>query len=203
MDLKYLKNSYAARKSEISKRLHDFKKPKNDEELFAELAFCLLTPQSRAKLCWSAVEKLKEKRLLHSDRSSIIPLLSCVRFSNNKAGYIEEAQKKFDELKQLLKQSRNPEELREWLVENIKGYGYKEASHFLRNIGFVDFAILDRHILKNLLKYKVINEIPKSLTKKRYLEIEEKMKKFSTKSGIPLSHLDLLFWSNETGEVFK
>ncbi len=95
--------------------------------------------------------------------------------------------------------------MREWFVENIKGFGYKEASHFLRNIGLgKDIAILDRHILKNLKKYGVIDKIPSSLGSRRvYLEIEEKMKGFSKKTGIPLEDMDLLFWSLQTGFVFK
>lgn len=52
---------------------------------------------------------------------------------------------------------------------------YKEASHFLRNVGFGEnIAILDRHILRNLVKLEVIDELPKTLTPKLYLEIEEK-----------------------------
>jgi len=82
--------------------------------------------------------------------------------------------------------------------------GYKEASHFLRNIGLgKDMAILDRHILKNLKAFGVINDIPRALSRKKYLEIEEKMRKFSHEIGIPISHLDLLFWSRQTGEIFK
>lgn len=82
--------------------------------------------------------------------------------------------------------------------------GYKEASHFLRNIGLADdLAILDRHILKNLKIFGIIEEIPKSLSKKKYLEIEEKMRNLANEVNIPLSHLDLLFWSKETGEIFK
>jgi len=38
----------------------------------------------------------------------------------------------------------------EWLVKNLTGLGYKEAGHFLRNIGSGKIAILDRHILRNL-----------------------------------------------------
>ncbi len=102
----------------------------------------------------------------------------------------------------MLKRTKETE-LREWLVKNIKGYGYKEASHFLRNIGFEELAILDRHVLKNLKNYGVIEEVPKSLTPKKYKEIEEKMRRFSKSVDIPISHLDLLFWSNETGEIFK
>jgi N-glycosylase/DNA lyase len=95
--------------------------------------------------------------------------------------------------------------MREWLVSNIKGYGYKEASHFLRNIGLGrDIAILDRHILKNLKKFSVINKIPDSVgPRKIYLEIEEKMRRFSRDIGIPLDALDLLFWSLQTGFIFK
>ena len=126
-----------------------------------------------------------------------------MRFGNNKAKYIVNARNIFNETMKRIRANQKPEELRDYLVENVRGMGYKESSHFLRNIGFLDFAILDRHILKNLKKYGVIKEVPKSLTPKRYLEIEEKMKEFSNAVKIPLSHLDLLFWSNETGEIFK
>ncbi len=201
MSLEELKDSYFKKQLIIEKRLQEFIKPKTNEELFAELAFCLTTPQSKAKLCWSSIETLKEKGLLWSDAKKIRPYLNC-RFGNNKSRYIEEAAKCFDELKKKL-QSNNKKEIREWLVKNIKGLGYKEASHFLRNIGIYDFAILDRHILKNLKRYGVIEEVPKSLSPKKYLEIEEKMRKFAERVDIPLSHLDLLFWSEETGEIFK
>ena len=93
---------------------------------------------------------------------------------------------------------------REWLVENVKGLGYKEASHFLRNIGLgEDLAILDRHILKNLVLLGVIAKVPGSPTKRIYLEIEKEMAAFSEKAGIPMRELDLLLWYKEAGEVFK
>jgi N-glycosylase/DNA lyase len=91
-------------------------------------------------------------------------------------------------------------------VKNIKGIGLKEASHFIRNIGFDyenQLAILDRHILKNLKEFGVINEIPKTLTSKKYLEIENRMKKFAERIDISLYELDLLLWSKETGIIFK
>ena len=89
-------------------------------------------------------------------------------------------------------------------MKNLTGLGYKEAGHFLRNIGFGErIAILDRHILKNLYSLGVIEEIPASLSGKKYLDIEKKMADFSKEMHIPLSHLDLLLWSKETGEIFK
>jgi N-glycosylase/DNA lyase len=79
----------------------------------------------------------------------------------------------------------------------------KEASHFLRNIGERNLAILDRHIFKHLKRLGVIKEIPRSVTKRRYLEIEKKWHKYANKIGILLDELDLLFWSMETGEIRK
>ncbi|MFN3910047.1 MAG: DNA lyase, partial [Candidatus Anstonellaceae archaeon] len=90
------------------------------------------------------------------------------------------------------------------LVKEIDGLGLKEASHFLRNIGMMkNLAILDRHILKCLKYYGVIKEIPKTLTKKNYLEIEKRMIEFSKKIKIEPAKIDLLFWSEQTGYVFK
>jgi N-glycosylase/DNA lyase len=207
-----LQSLYRERRDAIGKRLSEFKQVMrwSDEDVFGELAFCLLTPQSSAKVCWAAVSKLKEENLLLKGKPADLgPYLSQVRFGESKARYIVEARDMFTKdggllLKAKIESFFNPFELREWLVENVKGLGYKEASHFLRNIGLGEgFAILDRHILRNLASLGIIPEIPISLTKKRYLEIEEKLRRFSTEIRIPMADLDLLFWSKETGWIFK
>lgn len=132
-----------------------------------------------------------------------------MRFKYKKSKYLVYAREKFSEdgklvIRSALGKNINTFKKREWLVNNIKGIGYKEASHFLRNIGFgSDIAILDRHILRTLKSIKVIDEISESLSKKKYLNIEEKMRNFSKDIKIPMDHLDLLFWYREKGEVFK
>jgi len=203
---------YGERRSAIHQRLREFREilDHNDDDVFAELCFCLLTPQSSAKTCWAAVSRLRERSLLFKGEANEIQLqLNDVRFGDSKAKYIVEARATFTKdgklhLKTHLSSFTNPFELREWMVENVKGLGYKEASHFLRNIGLgEEFAILDRHILRNLKRLEVITEVPVSITKKRYLEIEEKLRHFSREVGIPLADLDLLFWSRETGWIFK
>ncbi|MEK6936629.1 MAG: N-glycosylase/DNA lyase [Nanoarchaeota archaeon] len=193
---------YNEKKEVIKKRLDDFSKIENDEDLFYELCFCILTPQSKAKLCWKAIEDLKKNDFLHKEINPLPFLLGRSRFQNNKTKYLIEAKEKYNEIIYNLRKL-NAFEMREWLIENIKGISYKESGHFLRNIGRRDLAILDRHILKNLLEQKVISEIPKTLTKKKYLEIENKFKEFSNKLNIPMDELDLLFWSKEEGTVFK
>lgn len=205
-----LMNLYAPVKEIIETRLMDFQhiwERASDEELFRELVFCLLTPQSKAKTCWKAVQRLTRKDMIaKGEPGQVQEELAGVRFSNRKAEYICLARNTFCErsLRATLAGFNGPLAAREWLVGNIKGLGYKEASHFLRNVGLgEELAILDRHILKNLALLGVIEEVPNSPTKRIYLEIEKKMTAFSIDAGIPMGHLDLLLWYKEAGEVFK
>jgi N-glycosylase/DNA lyase len=209
-----IKKLYNPVQDDIKSRLKEFKKMwerGNEKDIFTELTFCLLTPQSKAKSCDFAVKDMVDKNLLfNGDKVQIAKLLrGCVRFHNTKAKNILLAKKVFTKggnisIKPTIAQFKDPKEAREWLVTNIKGMGYKEASHFLRNIGMgEDMAILDRHILKNLKLFGAISEIPTSLSTKKYLEIEEKMRIFAENVKIPMSHLDLLLWYKETREIFK
>jgi N-glycosylase/DNA lyase len=238
---------YARKRADIAARLAHFEQvgKKGGRSLFEELCFCLLTPQSKARSCNSAIQELKEKRLLfNGDASAIAKVLSTkTRFHNNKARYLVEARAKFgrtlpavefgnstsrakfaaNNFAILIRAtfSGTERQAREYFVKNVKGLGLKEASHYLRNVGRgSSLAILDRHILKNLAKEGAIDvrpferraigkhadsisRVPSSLTKKRYLQIEKEMEKFCRKTGVPLAHLDLLFWAEETGEIFK
>ena len=206
-----LKRQYQARKDEIGARLQEFRamRSESEEKLFCELCFCLFTPQSKAVICDRAMSEINEcGLLLNGTEAEVAGMMRGVRFKNQKAGYLVEARKKLlsgDEgLKQRVCGRPDNRKLREWLVKNVKGLGYKESSHFLRNVGLGrDLAILDRHILKSLVRFGVIDEVPKSLTRKRYYEIEERMREFSSAIGIGMEELDLLFWSMETGTVFK
>ena len=198
---------------EITTRLNEFEhiwKKGNEEEIFTELVFCIMTPQSKARSCWQSVQLLQEKDLLfNGEAHRIANEINRVRFRNNKSRYIVEARSLLQENGGVSLRSRingfgDVFQARSWLVTNIKGIGYKESSHFLRNIGLgVDLAILDRHILKNLKRFGVIDGIPKALTEKKYLEIEQRMTAFTETMKIPMHHLDLLLWYKEAGEIFK
>jgi len=206
-----LKISFKTKK-EIKKRLKEFKsiwRKKSGKKIFEELIFCLLTPQTNALKAQKALNELKKKNLLIKGKKKSIALIlkkNGIRFYKTKTERIIKARKlNFKLLKILkkLKKEKNEKIIREKLMKQINGFGLKEASHFLRNIGFTfNLAILDRHILKNLKEFKVIKRIPK-ITKKEYLKIEEKFKKFALKQKISLQELDLFFWQKETGIIFK
>jgi N-glycosylase/DNA lyase len=206
-----LHEHYRMRKKEINEKLLVFKQmgQESDEKIFVELCFCLCTPQSKAKICDIAIRSLYSNGTLISGTwEEIQQGLIGVRFAPTKAKRIVAARDLFSNngqfvIKQYLDTS-NIFELRNWLAITVKGLGYKESSHFLRNIGLgKKLAILDRHILKNLDKFGIIKEIPPTISKKKYLEIEQMMQEFCQLTGIALDELDLLFWSMETGEVFK
>src|SRR4030065_895498 len=205
-----LKKLYSLKRGEISRRLKEFKGlwlEGKDEEIFVEIAFCILTPQSKAKVCWNSIERLREKNLLFKGSiEEIREGIRDVRFKNKKADYLIKARNFFSKngricIKSVLLQFKDIRECREWLVRKITGLGYKEASHFLRNIGFGEkIAILDRHILRNLNQLGIIEEIPQSISRAKYMQIEKNMMEFAKQINIPLSHLDLLFWYKGTGE---
>ncbi|MCC7573885.1 MAG: N-glycosylase/DNA lyase [Candidatus Methanofastidiosum sp.] len=204
---------YSSIKKRIEDRLKEFSEiweNETEENLFSELAFCLLTPQSKAKMCWDSICTLKEKNtLIYGSEEEVLDCLYGVRFKYKKAKYIIEVRELFKvdgniSLRKEVEKNNSPFEIREWLVENVKGMGHKEASHFLRNIGKGgDLAILDRHILKNLKLLGVIEKIPESIPPKKYLELENVVREFSKEIGIPLDHLDIVLWYKETREIFK
>ena len=197
-ELRRVTEYYNSNKQAFKARLEDFKFIPM-ENYFYELAFCLLTPQSQAKKCWQAVEELRACEFNTNIQEC---LRTKTRFHRNKARYLKEAREKWPEIKEKI-ETLETLELRNWLAKNVKGLGLKEASHFLRNIGKSEnkIAILDRHILRNLKDLGIMEDV--ELTNKTYLEIENKMKQFAESINIPLDELDLLFWSKETGEIFK
>ncbi len=208
--MKQLRETYSKIKPQIASRIYEFDKIRhsNKSEFFLrELVFCLLTPQSKAKTCDRVLNEIfKNGFIFTSSQEELAHAINNVRFKNNKSKYIKEALQKLESinLKEKIESFSDIYKARDWLVGNFKGLGYKEASHFLRNTGFgYELAILDRHILKNLVLFNIIDEIPKSLNEKKYKEIEKKMQGFSKKIDIPMHHLDFLLWYKQTKEVFK
>jgi len=205
------------RSSEIGKlvdsRINEFKRigKSSNPEIFSELCFCLLTANFSAergikiqKEMGSGFLTLSEKRLSEKLREL------GHRYPNARAKYIIEARRYKNSIKDYVRDFTpyiqqglaSERSRRDWLVKNIKGLGYKESSHFLRNIGYDNCAIIDFHIIDLLEKYKLINR-PKILTRTKYLEIEEILKKVAKKSSLTLAELDLYLWFTETGKVLK
>lgn len=191
-------------RKKVDKRINEFKEinKNSNEELFSEMCFCLLTANFNAKKSIEIQDKIGECFLTNSQEDISKKLKECGhRFPNKRAEYIYKSKGCKDKLKNVIS-FHDKEKIREWLVKNVKGLGYKEVSHFLRNIGLDDYAIIDFHIIDILVRHKII-EKPKTLTKKKYLEIEEKLREIGKKTNLTLAELDLYLWYMETGKILK
>ena len=188
----------------IQKRIGEFKElnKKPNDELFKELCFCILTANFNAEKSIKIQNEIGECFLDNSEDDLAKKLKNLGhRYPNTRAKYISDSRKCKESLKEVI-QFNDKKKLREWIVDNVKGLGYKEASHFLRNIGFDDFAIIDFHIVDILVKHDLIKR-PKTLTKTRYLEIENLLRTIGKKTDLTLAELDLYMWYLETGKILK
>ncbi len=175
----------------LKKRLSEFKAVKNSQRnrIFSELCYCLLTANFNAKRTISIQKEIGDGFLTLPEKELAKKLKELGhRFPNTRAKYIVEARKYKDSLRFD----------REWLVKNIRGLGMKEASHFLRNIGFTDYAIIDFHIIDLLVREGIIKR-PNTLTRRKYIEIEDRLRKINEN----LAELDLILWFIETGTILK
>jgi N-glycosylase/DNA lyase len=206
-----IREEYAARGGMIRTRLNDFACVA-PTDYFYELAYCLLTPQSSAVNADAAVEQLKQMEFLEhgGDPTQVLRRREAyIRFHNTKAKRLLMVRDQFPVIAARLAATPHgyPDAdihgLRDWLLAHVNGLGRKEAAHFLRNIGYRGLAILDRHILRNLVHHGVLRTVPASLTPSAYSIIEERFTAFAIDIGITLDELDLLFWSRETGEIRK
>lgn len=192
-------------KQVIDTRLDEFSQFQDGtkEQIFSELCFCVMTANCGAEKCIEIHEQigLDFAELTKEDITKKFRELG-YRFPNVRSQYIASNQEKIDDIKNSLKEYEDESELRKWIVKNIKGLGYKEGSHFLRNIGFKNLAIIDFHIVDLLVKYGFV-EKPKTMTKRKYLEIEEILKEIGTKVNLNMAELDLYLWYMETGKVLK
>lgn len=199
-------------KDQIDERLEEFRRlfsDGSDKDLFKEMCFCMCTPQNNAQKAWAAVCRLDDEGLLENgafDESAEILRVEGVRFHKNKASYILKNRPLFypntRERISCIARDREQAEARDTLAEAVAGWGLKEASHFLRNIGLGSrICILDRHILRQLALNGVIETT--ALSPKTYHSIEQRMMRFAEHERIPVDALDLTLWYQEKRELFK
>lgn len=189
----------------VLKRLRQFEEARaSKEKVFSELCFCILTANFSAGGGLRVQEEIGEG-FLKLSRSVLSRRLKSLgyRYPNTRAKYIVEARKRCEEVLKIINEDDDPARVRRWLADNLLGIGFKEASHFLRNIGFKNLAIIDKHVLRVLYKYGYIESIPKTVSRARYLEIEKILSKIAGELNMTLAELDLYLWYMATGRILK
>ncbi len=230
-NIERLRAEYENKKEKIKERLNQFQKffnepyswyylnnelklllseAKDDHRLFEELAFCIFTANTSAEMGLKAVDAVRNV-LINGNSSDMTKRLEGIyRFNNVRPAHIMHTRNYLKnslnfQLKNKIKSFKDKNELRDFFALNkdIKGLGYKEASHFLRNIGFKGYAILDKHIINSLYEFGILKTNEKPKNAKEYLEIEQKFFDFSKQIGINIDELDLLLWSRKNGRILK
>ncbi len=204
MQLRALQNNSVA--AQVNSRYADFKSfvKRPEEDWFSELCFCLTTANSSAMMGLKVQGALGFEGFYELPQKKLTARLKSLgyRFYNKRAQYIVGARRHFG-IKEKLQEFGDDRAKRDYLHENVKGYGLKEASHFLRNTGHDNCAILDRHIIRLLHEHGMIPQVPDAITEKNYFGIEQVLDKFASEAKMNHSMLDLYLWYMKTGKVLK
>jgi N-glycosylase/DNA lyase len=215
LTIESLRVAHAARRKEIRARLKEFRQvwqTASDARLWEEMVYCIFTAGASAKMGLRSIEALRPL-LASGPRQAMTRALVAAgahRFPNTRPEYVavtrDYLQSSFSmRLRERLNSFGDPFERRDWLATEprIKGLGYKESSHYLRNIGFKGYSILDKHIVRCLAELGVIDSPKPPTNRRRYLETESTMRRFALDVGIDFDELDLVLWSIKTGEILK
>ncbi len=208
-----IKKTHVERRPEILLRLAEFDdiwSKGNDERIWEEMVFCFFTGGCSAKMGLRSIEAVRPLLKSGSHEELTQALLSVHRYPNARSRYIVESRDFLTKhcqmrLRTKLKGFKCDFERRDWLVKEkgIKGLGYKEASHFLRNVGLKGYGILDKHVLSCLTELGLISDPKPPNTRSKYLTVELALKSFAESLRIDFDELDLTLWSMKTGEVLK
>jgi N-glycosylase/DNA lyase len=213
LTIEELKRIYLNKRREIRQRLREFRavgRTGSHEKLFEELTFCIYTAGASARMGLRSVESVRSVLMNGSTEDIRKALAGSHRFPNARGAYIFETREYLREqcglrLNEALSSFKSSDERRDFLAANraVRGIGYKEASHFLRNIGYRGYAILDKHLLSRLTEFEVIESPKPPSSKKQYVATEQSVKHFADAIGIDFDELDLLLWYTKTGEILK
>lgn len=192
----------------VKRRLKEFRNVNRADTSiwFSELCFCILAANAKGRVAYDIQKTLGVEGCISAPKHEVLRVIKAHnhRFHNNKTNFILAAREHLD-IKDKVKRKVDKYgqfETREWLAKSIRGIGYKEASHFLRNTGHNELAILDRHIINIMAEHDLI-EKPNALTTRNYLRVEKKFIELAEAARMFPGELDLYLWQMKTGEVMK
>lgn len=213
MNIEELKEIYQQKCREIRASLAEFDwvgREATDERLFEELTFCIYTAGASARMGLRCVAGVRPVLMTGSAQDIQLALARKHRWPDARGAYVFETREYLREhcglhVRELLAGFETMDARRDFFAANprVRGIGYKEASHYLRNVGFRGYSILDKHILARLAEFGVIENAKPPSSKKKYVALEERMKQFASQISIDFDELDLLLWYTKTGEIIK
>lgn len=195
-----------------------------EEELLYEAAICIFGSQMMFEMAVATADRLREQNLLQvvpggrsveTIEQKVVealhdPLLIPAddgtqrwvrpRFKNRLASLlattIAEIYGQSQTIRGFLFAAQSAKKARETLTQHIWGFGPKQASLFLRRIGYcADLAVLDVHVLDYLQLVRGLSLSPSKLRRLSfYEEIEETFRDIAAEFGHSVGCVDLATW---------
>ena len=188
-----------------------------EDDLWRELVACILGSRVRFEVAHSAVERMDRRRLFSEQRRSsrfqqyeqdVMGALSegsasggpRYPFFRVRANQIRRAAERLytskESLREFLEDSRDIRDTRRRLASEVSGLGPKQASLFLRNIGFAaHVAVLDIHVLTYMRWVGLIETHIKSIsTLRKYEALEDSFIEHAYSFGYAPDRFDLAVW---------
>lgn len=194
-----------------------------EEELLHEACVCMFSSQMVFEVAEAAAQRLKDRGLLaeaRRDQSFSVyekHLLAALEepLAVERAGKVQHVRPRFRNrlasllattvtgmhdqglsLHKVLASCGDAREAREALIKHVWGFGPKQASLFLRRVGYCnDLAVLDTHILDYLRIARGIDPKRSALSRLTgYEVIEAEFQRVATEFGHPVGCVDLAMW---------
>lgn len=180
------------------------------EDTFYEGCYCLCAAQNPAVMTARAVELMRSWAIyvrlgFSPERDEPVRcdiaagIRSLVRFHNVKSHRIVAFRGQVKAIHAALRSGEEVHSLRDRLMTDVKGFSFKEAGHFLRNVGFRGLAIPDVHVLRRLKSLGLISWKGKSVDIQVCREVEAAMQRYANAIGTDIDSLDVLWWSRGSG----
>lgn len=192
---------------------------RTEEELLHEACVCMFSSQMVFEVAEAAAGRIKDRGLLRATRANDyeqrLALALYEPLTVERAGKIRQVRPRFrnrmasllattvntmheqgQSLRGLLFSAGSAREARELLVKQVWGFGPKQASLFLRRVGYcAELAVLDTHILDYLRVARGIDPKPSALSRlSGYERIEAEFQRVAEEFGHPVGCVDLAMW---------
>lgn len=197
---------------------------RSESKLLSELVLCILSSQEKYEVALAVMKELRKQNVLRVPKnktefkeieSQVKSTLKTpvayksneqfysrrLRFFMKKAHYviatIENIYLNDLTIKEILRQQDCIQETRKNIIKYSYGLGPKQASMFLRNIGYhTEFAVLDKHVI-DYMKLMGLTKVSEASFSNisAYQKIEMQLKSYAESFNLNLLHLDLAIWT--------
>lgn len=194
-----------------------------EDAIFYEAAICIFGSQTQFEIAVATADRLRDFNLLLSKEIAntsnyaerILEALSQPLLVPRASGVVNSVKPRFrsrlashlattacniygkgNSLRELLLAANSAKDARKTLMLGVWGFGPKQASLFLRRIGYcADLAVLDVHVLDYLYLIRGVRIEPNRLGRLScYEEVENIFREIASKFGYSLGCVDLATW---------